>query len=215
MDQSGDQLLKCEQPAELHGRVFVELEPKQICNQPVVVKLGIQDIQPFSVVVSWQSRDHSGVHGYQVAYYSVDSLNEVRGKILSQSTRSLKLTSLYPGTKYRICVLALGNWATLQSKATSRLIMRKASQENSTIDEFDAMHNGILAFLVDTATTRCTEVLTLGAPDLSVLQDHSMGVQSLLTRRLGLIVGCCLGFVVFVFLVSILGYLKVGIFGKD
>lgn len=34
-------------------------------------------------------------------------------------------------------------------------------------------------------------------------------VSSFLTRRLGLIVGCCMGFVVFLLLVSVLGYLKV------
>lgn len=57
----------------------------------------------------------------------------------------------------------------------------------------------------------CYQVGTLGEPDLSSLQDHAIGTQSILTRRLGLIVGCCLGFVVFILLVSILGYLKVSL----
>lgn len=64
--------LRCEHPPELRGRVFLDLDPEQFCDQPLVVKLGIQDIQPFSVLVSWQSRNHSGLHGYHVAYYSVD-----------------------------------------------------------------------------------------------------------------------------------------------
>lgn len=54
----------------------------------------------------------------------------------------------------------------------------------------------------------------MGAPDsihgeLGSLPDHSMGIQSILTRRLGLIIGCCMGFIVFIVLVSVLGYLKV------
>lgn len=69
--------LRCEHPPELRGRIFLELDPEQFCDQPLVVKLGIQDIQPFSVLVSWQSRNHSGLHGYQVLYYSLDTIDEV------------------------------------------------------------------------------------------------------------------------------------------
>lgn len=53
------------------------------------------------------------------------------------------------------------------------------------------------------------QVLTLGSPDLSGLQDNSTAGSSILTRRLGLIIGCCLGFVVFILLITTLGYLKV------
>lgn len=69
--------LRCEQPPELRGRVFLDLRPEQFCDQPLVIKLGIQDIQPFSVLVSWQSRNHSGLHGYQVTYRSLDLVDEV------------------------------------------------------------------------------------------------------------------------------------------
>lgn len=69
--------LRCEHPAELRGKLFLDLEPEQFCDQPIVVKLGIQDIQPFSVLVSWQSRNHSGLNGYQVVYYSTDRVEEM------------------------------------------------------------------------------------------------------------------------------------------
>jgi hypothetical protein len=39
--------------------------------------LAIQDIQPYSVLVSWQSRDHSGLSGYQVIYHSLEVPDEV------------------------------------------------------------------------------------------------------------------------------------------
>lgn len=52
----------------------MELEPPRFCSTPLVMKLAIQDIQPFSVVVSWQSRNHSGLHGYNVAYRSLDKI---------------------------------------------------------------------------------------------------------------------------------------------
>lgn len=38
--------------------------------------------------------------------------------------------------------------------------------------------------------------------------DHSMAFQSILSRRFGLIIGCCMGFVVFIVLVLVLRYLK-------
>lgn len=68
---------RCEQPASVHGLLLLRLEPVQFCDKPLVLKLAIQDIQPFTVLVSWQSRNHSGLHGYQVAYYAEENLTEV------------------------------------------------------------------------------------------------------------------------------------------
>lgn len=70
MERGG--LLRCEQPPELAGLIFLDLDPRTFCSAPVVLKIAIQDIQPFSVDVSWQSRNHSGIHGYQVAYHALD-----------------------------------------------------------------------------------------------------------------------------------------------
>lgn len=77
VERANTRALRCEQPPELRGRIFLDLNPEQFCDQPLVIKLGIQDIQPFSVLVSWQSRNHSGLHGYQVAYYSINGIDEV------------------------------------------------------------------------------------------------------------------------------------------
>ena len=64
--------LRCEQPPELRGLLFFDLEPPRFCSTPLVLKLAIQDIQPFSVIVSWQSRNHSGLHGFRVAYHALE-----------------------------------------------------------------------------------------------------------------------------------------------
>nr|CAD7267220.1 unnamed protein product [Timema shepardi] len=178
--------LRCEHPPELRGLVFLDLEPPTFCSTPLVLKLAIQDIQPFSVLVSWQSRNHSGLHGYKVAYLAVDSQDTVRGKLLERGSRSVKLGRLIPGTRYLICVVGLGNWGS--------------PRKNSSAEDV----------LSDSPTTRCTEVRTLEAPDSIVSEGPGLGssVGSLLTRRLGLIVGSCMGFIVFVVLVSVLGYMK-------
>lgn len=66
--------------------------------------------------------------------------------------------------------------------------------------------------MIDSATTRCTEVRTLDAAPSHIIDEHGMSsrgiIHSFLTRRLGLIVGCCMGIIVFIVLISVLGWLK-------
>ncbi|EFN64559.1 Insulin-like growth factor-binding protein complex acid labile chain [Camponotus floridanus] len=206
MNDMDSGLLRCEQPPELRGLVFLDLDPRAFCSAPLILKLAIQDIQPFSVLVSWQSRNHSSLRGYQVAYHALDIVDEVRAKILEPSSRSVKLSKLSSNTRYLICVFGLGNWITSRT-------------EDGPIEQLNFTQIEILAStpspqMKDSTTSRCTEVKTLDAPDAIISSDGSaMGdvgsVSSFLTRRLGLIVGCCMGFVVFLLLVSVLGYLKV------
>lgn len=73
--------------------------------------------------------------------------------------------------------------------------------------------DSILPLMVNSPNSKCEEVSTLGTQNsihggLGRLPDSTLDVQSILTRRLGLIVGSCLGVVVFVVLVTVLGYLK-------
>ncbi|KOC70309.1 Chaoptin [Habropoda laboriosa] len=196
-------LLRCQQPPELRGLVFLDLDPHEFCSAPLILKLAIQDIQPFSVLVSWQSRNHSGLHGYQVAYHALDNVDEVRGKLLDPKARSVKLTKLASDTRYLICVLGLGSWGTSIPEDIG------SWQWNASSD--DVIEGSARPAMVNSLTSRCTEVRTLDAPD-SIVGDGTMsdrgGLANILTRRLGLIVGSCMGFVVFVVLISILGYMK-------
>lgn len=158
--------MKCEFPEEQRGKIFLDLETELLCDQPMVIRLGIQDIQPFSVFVSWQGRNRSGLYGYQVAYYSMDISTEVcnlldfvhcyslvfkiKRKVLSQSARSLKLTNLNPGARYRICVSALGNWVNYRF----RPILRNLTNQ----EEFESFQDEMLPFLMNSSTSKCTEV---------------------------------------------------------
>ena len=72
--------LNCNQPDNLKGKDFLKMEPQDFCDAPLIMKLAIQDIQPYSVLVSWQSRDHSGLSGYQVIYQSLEVHDEVRNE---------------------------------------------------------------------------------------------------------------------------------------
>lgn len=84
--------------------------------------------------------------------------------------------------------------------------------ENKT----DAIHwefrNGLMKSKIDTPISRCIEARTLVAEPVQITEENRLTdgglLHSLLTRRLGLIVGCCLGIFVFIIIVSILGWLK-------
>lgn len=132
--------------------------------------------------------------------------------MLERTSRSTKLSRLFPGTRYLICVLALGNWASRRTETPQSRLAHKPENDSSDLTEI--FTDAILPLLTDSPTSKCAEVTTLGAPNslsgsLGSIPDHGQGVQSILTRRLGLIIGCCMGFVVFIILVSVLGYLKV------
>lgn len=131
---------------------------------------------------------------------------------MDRVSRSTKLSRLFPGTRYLICVIALGNWATRKQDFSDLRLARK--NENSTREDWEVFSDSMLSLLVDSPSSKCEEVSTLETPgsihgELGSLPDHSFGIQSILTRRLGLIVGCCMGIIVFIILVSVLGYLKV------
>lgn len=83
-----------------------------------------------------------------------------------------------------------------------------ASNYNQNIQLIHAL----LKLQVDTSITRCTEIRTLDeAPKLQPQENGLSGhglIHSLLTRRLGLIVGCVLGIFVFIVLIAVLGCMK-------
>lgn len=133
-------------------------------------------------------------------------------KTTDPTSRSVKINNLSPNTRYQICVLALGNWPSRKKEKAleSRLSMK--SKILTGRQELEKLKQSAISLLVDTPTSKCEEITTLSISDvlhIGSVSDHSYGMQSILTRRLGLIVGCCMGFVVFIVLVSVLGYLKV------
>lgn len=130
-------------------------------------------------------------------------LIQVRGKLLDPKARSVKLSKLESDTRYLICVLGLGSWGTPIPEDVN------SWQLNASHD--DVIESSVPPVMINSPMSRCTEVRTLDAPD-SVIGDGTVGdrggLASILTRRLGLIVGSCMGLVVFIVLVSVLGYMK-------
>lgn len=91
-EPSSGSRLNCNQPENLKGKDFLKMEPQDFCDAPLIMKLAIQDIQPYSLLVSWQSRDHSGLSGYQVIYQSLEVPDEVCSFSLSLMSKCLQLS---------------------------------------------------------------------------------------------------------------------------
>lgn len=127
-------------------------------------------------------------------------MSQVRGKLLDPKSRSVRLSKLTPDTRYLICVLGLGSWGTP--------IPESLNSSSSTDELIEGPAHPVM---MNTPMSRCTEVRTLDSPNAIIgegsIADRS-SIAHILTRRLGLIVGSCMGFVVFVVLISVLGYLK-------
>lgn len=131
---------------------------------------------------------------------------------LNRSSNSARLIALASNTLYLICVLGVGNWLTYQNdvnnsdSAGSSLIASLANAHNEIYPE------AIKGLLTESMTSRCTQVRTLYALS-SIMEMDSLSsngfFHSLVTRRLGLIVGCCLGILVFIVLIAVLGWLKI------
>jgi hypothetical protein len=131
---------------------------------------------------------------------------------LNRSSNSARLIALASNTLYLICVFGVGNWLTYQNdfnnsdSATNHLIASMANAHNEIYPE------AIKGLLTESMTSRCTQVRTLYALS-SIMEMDSLSsngfLHSLVTRRLGLIVGCCLGILVFIVLISVLSWLKV------
>lgn len=84
--------------------------------------------------------------------------------------------------------------------------------ENKTDAIYWEFRHGLMKSKIDTPISRCIEARTLMAEPVQITEQNRLTdgglLHSLLTRRLGLIVGCCLGIFVFIIIVSILGWLK-------
>lgn len=138
---------------------------------------------------------------------------------LDRWATSAKLFKLAPGTKYQICIVGIANiWGHHTPFAGGDLVQPLSSTSYySSADppssQLSAERNSLETLLRNNVTSKCDEVVTPNAELGLIMEERGLAVssyiQSLLTRRLGLIIGCCLGIIVFIVLIVVLGWLKV------
>lgn len=131
---------------------------------------------------------------------------------LNRSSNSAKLVNLASNTLYIICVLGIGNWLTYQNDYNSSDSTGNHLINGLTNAQNEIFLTSIKGAFTESMTSRCTQIRTLYTLSSVMEMDPSRNngfFHTLLTRRLGLIVGCALGIVVFIVLVSVLGWLKI------
>jgi hypothetical protein len=161
---------------------------------------------------------------------------QVKIRDLARSANSVKISKLESNTRYQICILGKGDWlantyhqtetisvgnspltgytsSSLSSSSSSNLVNSSYnSVSNHNINSHE-QYDALIAHMKDSAISRCTSVRTLENPPNYLNEIDSLAggslIQAFLKRRLGLIVGCCLGIIVFIVLVSVLSYLKI------
>ncbi|XP_039749842.1 protein artichoke-like [Pararge aegeria] len=207
----GSSHLRCKNPEELHGLSFLEITPQKLCDIPVVVRIALQDIQTYSVLVSWQSRHQPGLNGYQVAYFGEHMTSIVRGKILNSTARTTRLNHLTPGARYVICVIAIVDFDNTPASTMPNARIALSSLENSGVnvygDEliFTDLRSNVMN---DSHISKCTTVSTLEIFSTGLESPKIVGILEIVTRRLSLVVGCCISLIVFVVFASVLGYVQ-------
>lgn len=112
--------------------------------------------------------------------------------------------------------LATESNAIAQSEQDNNLY-RVEDAEAQTLNQSEAIlmefRNSLMHSNDETPISKCTDARTLPIPPIVVSDQNRLTdqgfFQALLSRRLGLIVGCCLGVFVFFIIITILGWLKV------
>lgn len=85
---STERMIRCETPAALRGRPFATVTSEEFC--PLITDITIDDIQRYSVVVTWKNREHNGLSGFEIFYQAIDGgVDDV-----SKSNNNKKLISV-------------------------------------------------------------------------------------------------------------------------
>lgn len=105
----------------------------------------------------------------------------------------------------------MGSFGTSTSSLPDARIAPSPENPTNSLYGDEQVFNYLRSYMNDSLTSKCTSVTTnalFGEALDSPFSNTYMGIADILTRRLSLVVGCCIGFIVFVVLVSALGYIK-------
>lgn len=91
-------------------------------------------------------------------------------------------------------------------------LLAQPQQQQALIENTVDTDNALQEVLKNSRFSTCTDVQTLDSTPSLITDENGLAsngfIHSILTRRLGLIVGCCLGIIVFIVMISVLSYVK-------
>lgn len=135
--------------------------------------------------------------------------SQSNGQLEDGNARWTLVTQLIPKTRYSICVIGLSD--ERQSACLTKNVATNSSADNSPLnsncqEQNDCEGGKQMTLALAPQWSRCIETRTLNGGG-NRANDEEQGA-SLLTRRLGLIIGSCMGCVVFAALAVVLVYTK-------
>lgn len=91
-------------------------------------------------------------------------------------------------------------------------LQQQQQEQQALIENSIGVDNVLHEVLKNSHISACTDVQTLDSTPSLITDENGLSsngfIHSILTRRLGLIVGCCLGIIVFIVMISVLSYVK-------
>ena len=102
---------QCHEPTPISDRYLLTVKDSELCPLPSVNSLQVSNINPNSVLVTWDSPDTNltGLKGFIVAYHRLDKNDQVRKYRVTPSIRGFQINDLSDNTLYLVCVVTRGS----------------------------------------------------------------------------------------------------------
>ncbi|KAJ2952070.1 hypothetical protein O0L34_g4334 [Tuta absoluta] len=183
--------------------------PRERCNVPVISQLSVDKHKDNSVSVSWFIRNRTAIKALQILYYSEDYYSDVKTKYLESTEVSTHITDLEQNMNYVVCIVTLAEEpiVNIDGEEEEEELVNITNAKNITAR---LTEGAVASILMRSPSSECVSFNTLKKPVTPKLRpDKVFDITTILNRRMGLIVGCSLGFVVFFIMVTILAYTKI------
>lgn len=131
---------------------------------------------------------------------------QVKSRYLEKSEVSAHITHLEANTNYVVCIITLSEEPTITVDDDEDM-QNKTWAKNVTLRNPEDV---VASILMRSPSSECTSFNTFRKSVTSKIRPNKVfDISMILNRRMGLIVGCSLGFVVFFIMVSVLLYTKI------
>ncbi|XP_045494286.1 chaoptin-like [Colias croceus] len=189
-------------------KCFNDEYPNGKCNFPLIAQVSVDKHNDNSVSVSWFIRNRTSIKAIQIMYYDDDDTSEVYSKLIDTSETSTSLDELHNNMNYIVCVLAIYEYPPVSEMVQEDLQINKSDFYFNSLLK---MNRSIAAIeITQSSSSECVSFDTFKKPLTVKMKNNKVfKISSILNRRLGLIVGCSLGVVVFFVMVSVLLYTKI------
>ncbi|CAF4766912.1 unnamed protein product [Pieris macdunnoughi] len=181
--------------------------PNGKCNFPLIAQMSVDKHNDGSVSVSWFIRNRTSIKVLQIMYYDEEESSEVYSKFISRNETSAALVELNKNMNYVVCLLALYETPINYDEIIEGL---PGNVTDINLNSFIKINRSISETIITQSTTsECLQFDTYKKQLIAKSNNKVYRISSILNRRLGLIVGCSLGVVVFFIMVSVLLYTKI------